>query len=185
MKARVREMAAELIRIAAARAMKEMPAIETPAGLYDEFCARFPYAETEDQERAIADVIEDLAKAARWTAGLRRCRLRKDRGGAAGRFRHGDEREPGGRRRADHASARQHYRTFRDRFAGLPVRIAHSPIYAAKDAKDIKARLSTGDVILSSVPTRCSPSPSLSAISALIVDEEQHFGVGHKEQLRV
>ncbi|HEX3484840.1 MAG TPA: CarD family transcriptional regulator, partial [Micropepsaceae bacterium] len=45
MKQRVREMAAELIRIAAARAMKEMPPTETPAGLYDEFCARFPYAE--------------------------------------------------------------------------------------------------------------------------------------------
>src|SRR5262249_25962921 len=62
MKARVREKAAELIRIAAARSLKQMPAIETPERPYDEFCARFPYAETEDQERAIADVIEDLRK---------------------------------------------------------------------------------------------------------------------------
>src|SRR5213076_194896 len=62
MKARVREMAAELIRIAAARSLKEMPPMYPPAGLYDEFCARFPYAETEDQEKAIADVIEDLGK---------------------------------------------------------------------------------------------------------------------------
>src|SRR5262249_17376956 len=44
MKARVREMAAELIRIAAARSLKQMPTTEAPAGLYDEFCARFPYA---------------------------------------------------------------------------------------------------------------------------------------------
>jgi transcription-repair coupling factor (superfamily II helicase) len=36
-----------------------LPAADPPAGLYDEFCARFPYAETEDQEKAIADVIED------------------------------------------------------------------------------------------------------------------------------
>ena len=43
--------------------------------------------------------------------------------------------------------ARQHYRTFRDRFAGLPVRIAQlSRFTPAKDAKDIKARLATGDV---------------------------------------
>ena len=62
MKERVREIAAELIRIAAARELKSLPAIDPPQGLYDEFCARFPYQETDDQERAIADVIEDLAK---------------------------------------------------------------------------------------------------------------------------
>src|SRR5205823_1653812 len=62
MKARIREMAAELIRIAAARATKDMPAMEVPRGLYEEFCARFPYVETEDQERSIIDVIDDLSK---------------------------------------------------------------------------------------------------------------------------
>ncbi len=62
MKARVREIAAELIRIAAARELKSLPPVEPPAGLYDEFCARFPYQETEDQEKAIADTITDLAK---------------------------------------------------------------------------------------------------------------------------
>ena len=62
MKARVREIAAELIRIAAARELKSLPAIDPPQGVYDEFCARFPYQETDDQERAIAETIEDLAK---------------------------------------------------------------------------------------------------------------------------
>ena len=36
-------------------------------GSWDEFCARFPFAETEDQSRAIADVLEDLASVGRWT----------------------------------------------------------------------------------------------------------------------
>ncbi|MBV9692166.1 MAG: transcription-repair coupling factor, partial [Alphaproteobacteria bacterium] len=62
MRERVREMAAELIRIAAARELKALPATDPPQGVYDEFCARFPYQETEDQEKAIADTIEDLAK---------------------------------------------------------------------------------------------------------------------------
>ncbi len=62
MKERVREIAAELIRIAAARELKSLPAVDPPHGLYDEFCARFPYQETEDQEKAIAEAIGDLAK---------------------------------------------------------------------------------------------------------------------------
>ena len=62
MKERVREIAAELIRIAAARELKSLPPVDPPQGLYDEFCARFPYQETEDQEKAIADTIADLAK---------------------------------------------------------------------------------------------------------------------------
>ena len=59
MKERVREIAAELIKIAAARQLKSLPAIDPPQGLYDEFSARFPWSETEDQERAIGEVITD------------------------------------------------------------------------------------------------------------------------------
>ena len=62
MKERVRAIAAELIRIAAARQLKSLPPVEPPHGLYDEFCARFPYQETEDQEKAIAEAIADLGR---------------------------------------------------------------------------------------------------------------------------
>ncbi|MCX7280220.1 MAG: DEAD/DEAH box helicase, partial [Alphaproteobacteria bacterium] len=61
MKERVRAIAAELIKIAAARLLKSLPPVEPPAGLYDEFAARFPYQETEDQEKAINEVVGDLA----------------------------------------------------------------------------------------------------------------------------
>ena len=61
-RARVKMLAEQLIAIAAKREMKTTESVSAPAGVYDEFCARFPYAETEDQENAIADVIEDLAK---------------------------------------------------------------------------------------------------------------------------
>ena len=187
MKARVREMAAELIRIAAARALKEMPAIETPAGLYDEFCARFPYAETEDQERAIADVIEDLAKGSpmdRLVCGD------VGFGKTEVALRAAFVMAMSGHQVAvvvpTTLLARQHYRTFRDRFAGLPVRIAQlSRFTPPKDAKDIKARLTTGDIdIVIGTHALLAKTISFRHLGLLIVDEEQHFGVGHKEQLK-
>ena len=65
-KERVRAIAAELIRIAAARSLKSLPAVEPPHGLFEEFCARFPYEETEDQQKAIEDAISaDLAASGR------------------------------------------------------------------------------------------------------------------------
>ncbi len=61
MKQRIRDMAGELIRIAAARKMRDAETMAPPEGAWDEFCARFQFVETEDQARAIADVLEDLA----------------------------------------------------------------------------------------------------------------------------
>jgi transcription-repair coupling factor (superfamily II helicase) len=187
MKARVREMAAELIRIAAARAMKEMPAAETPAGLYDEFCARFPYAETEDQEKAIADVIEDLAK------GRPMDRLvcgDVGFGKTEVALRAAFVMAMSGKQVAvvvpTTLLARQHYRTFSARFAGLPVKIAQlSRFTPPKDAKDIKARLTTGDVdIVVGTHALLAKTIEFRNLGLLIVDEEQHFGVGHKERLK-
>ena len=62
MKERIREIAGELIKIAAERALRAgRRCWRRPQGLYEEFAARFPYEETEDQERAIEDVLADLA----------------------------------------------------------------------------------------------------------------------------
>ena len=61
MKNRIREMAKGLIAIAAQRMLKQAPKLAAPEGLYDEFCARFPYDETEDQAGAIDAVLDDLA----------------------------------------------------------------------------------------------------------------------------
>jgi transcription-repair coupling factor (superfamily II helicase) len=61
-KARLREMAEGLIALAAKRALRVSDAITPPQGLFDEFCARFPYEETDDQLNAIGDVLEDLGK---------------------------------------------------------------------------------------------------------------------------
>ena len=61
MKQRIRDMAGELIRTAADRRLREAPMVTPPEGAWDEFCDRFPFVETDDQVRAIADVLEDLS----------------------------------------------------------------------------------------------------------------------------
>ena len=140
MKERVRAIAAELIKIAAARQLKSLPPVEPPSGLYDEFAARFPYQETEDQEKAIAEVVGDLA------AGRPMDRL------VCGDV--GFGKTEVAMRAAFVAAmageqvavvvpttllARQHYRGFAERFAGFPLKVRQlSRFVDAKDAKETK-----------------------------------------------
>src|SRR5947207_8025008 len=60
LKKRIREIASDLIKIAAERQLREAPKLATPQESYDEFCARFPYEETEDQLTAIDATLRDL-----------------------------------------------------------------------------------------------------------------------------
>ena len=61
LKRRLLDMAGQLIRLAAERQMRGAPAFNPPPGVYGEFAARFPYEETDDQQRAIDSVMDDLA----------------------------------------------------------------------------------------------------------------------------
>jgi transcription-repair coupling factor (superfamily II helicase) len=187
MRQRVREIAGELIRIAAARALKELPSTDPPAGLYDEFCARFPYQETEDQERAIADVIEDLAK------GRPMDRLvcgDVGFGKTEVALRAAFVIAMSGKQVAvivpTTLLARQHTKSFVERFAGYPVRIGQlSRFTGTKDAKEIKQGLTEGTVdIVIGTHALLAKSISFKNLGMVIVDEEQHFGVAHKERLK-
>ncbi|MGB8601085.1 MAG: transcription-repair coupling factor, partial [Rhizomicrobium sp.] len=186
-KARVREIAADLIRIAAARELKHLPSTEVPSGLYDEFCARFPYAETEDQDRAIADAIEDLAKGRPMDRlvcgdvgfGKTEVALRAAFVAAMAGYQVAVV-------VPTTLLARQHARNFIDRFAGFPIKVRQlSRFVTAAEAKETKAGLATGDVnIVVGTHALLAKSISFSNLGLVIVDEEQHFGVNHKEQLK-
>ena len=187
MKARVREMAAELIRIAAAREMRSLPPVEAPAGAYDEFVARFPYQETEDQDKAIADVIGDFAK------GRPMDRLvcgDVGFGKTEVALRAAFIASMGGEQVAvvvpTTLLARQHYRNFTMRFAGWPIRVAQlSRFTSPKDAKQIKEDLKDGKVdVVVGTHALLAKSVSFAHLGLVIVDEEQHFGVSHKEALK-
>ncbi|MBS0472192.1 MAG: transcription-repair coupling factor [Proteobacteria bacterium] len=186
-KERVREIAAELIRIAAARELKSLPAIDPPAGLYDEFCARFPFQETDDQEKAIADSMEDFAK------GRPMDRLvcgDVGFGKTEVALRAAFVMAMSGQQVAvvvpTTLLARQHYRNFAERFKGFPVVVRQlSRFVDAKEAKQTKAELAEGKVdIVVGTHALLAKAIQFKSLGLVIVDEEQHFGVSHKEQLK-
>jgi transcription-repair coupling factor (superfamily II helicase) len=187
MKQRLREMAAELIRVAAARAIREAPSFAPPEGLFDEFCARFPWSETEDQARAIGDVLEDLG------SGRPTDRLicgDVGFGKTEVALRAAFITAMDGRQVAvvvpTTLLCRQHFRTFSDRFAGLPIRVGElSRLVTAKDAKQAKAGLADGTIdIVIGTHALLAKDIKFRDLGLLIVDEEQHFGVAHKERLK-
>ncbi len=180
-------MAEQLIAIAAKREMKQTDLIGPPAGIYDEFCARFPYAETEDQENAIADVIEDLAK------GRPMDRLicgDVGFGKTEVALRAAFIVAMTGRQVAVIAPttllARQHLKSFRERFKGFPLKVGGlSRLIPAQEAARVKAGLADGSVdIVVGTHALLSKSISFRDVGMVIVDEEQHFGVKHKERLK-
>ncbi len=186
-KQRIQDMAAALIRIAAERKTHELPSIAPPEGAYDEFCARFPYAETDDQARAIADVLEDLA------SGRPMDRLvcgDVGFGKTEVALRAAFSVAMSGSQVAvvvpTTLLARQHFRVFSTRFQGLPVRVAQlSRLVTAKEAKEVRAGLADGSVnIVVGTHALLARSIEFEALGLVIVDEEQHFGVKHKERLK-
>jgi len=186
-KQRLREMAEGLIQLAAARALKSTAEIDPPHGLFDEFCARFPYEETEDQLNAISDVITDLS------AGKPMDRLicgDVGFGKTEVALRAAFVVAMSGQQVAvvcpTTLLARQHFKTFEQRFAGWPVKVRQlSRMVAAKEAGETRAALASGEVeIVVGTHAVLSKQVSFRDLGLVIVDEEQHFGVKHKEALK-
>ena len=186
-KARLREMAEGLIVLAAKRALRESDVIVPPHGLFDEFCARFPYEETDDQLNAIGDVLSDLAK------GTPMDRLicgDVGFGKTEVALRAAFVVAMTGQQVAivcpTTLLARQHFKTFSERFAGWPITVRHlSRMVTAKDANETRAGLKDGSFeIVVGTHAVLSEQVGFKDLGLVIVDEEQHFGVKHKEKLK-
>ena len=186
-KDRLRQMADGLIKLAAARALREGVQIDPPSGLYDEFCAQFPYEETDDQLNAIADVLEDLAK------GQPMDRLicgDVGFGKTEVALRAAFVVAMSGQQVAivcpTTLLARQHFKTFSQRFQGWPIRIRQlSRLVARKEADETRAGLKSGEIeVVIGTHALLSEQVSFKDLGLVIVDEEQHFGVKHKEKLK-
>ncbi len=187
LKKRIREIADQLINVAAAREMKRAPVLEVPDGVYEEFCARFPFEETEDQQSSISDVLADLA------SGRPMDRLicgDVGFGKTEVALRSALVTVMAGKQVAVVAPttllARQHFQTFSDRFSALPVNIAQaSRMVSARDLEKAKEGIKSGHVdIIIGTHALLGKSIKFSDLGLLIIDEEQHFGVQHKEQLK-
>ena len=187
LKKRIRDMAEKLIKVAALRELRQAPVLTPPDGLYNEFSARFPYEETEDQETSIEAVLDDLASGRPMDRlicgdvgfGKTEVALRASLIAVLA-----------GKQVAvvvpTTLLARQHFYTFTERFRGFPVKIAQaSRLVTAKDRAEVKKGLKSGDIdIVIGTHALLAKSAEFANLGLLIVDEEQHFGVQHKERLK-
>jgi transcription-repair coupling factor (superfamily II helicase) len=187
LKNRIREIAGELIKIAAERKLHEAPKLAVQAGLYDEFCARFPYDETEDQLTAIQTTLKDLE------AGRPMDRLicgDVGFGKTEVALRAAFAVALDGKQVAvvvpTTLLARQHAKTFAERFRGFPVKVAQaSRLISTKELNQVKKGLTEGAIdIVVGTHALLGKSIKFRDLGLLIVDEEQHFGVSHKERLK-
>ena len=187
MKERIRAIAGELIATAAARALRPAAIAEPDAGGYPAFVDRFPYQETDDQDRAIGDVVADLA------SGRPMDRL------VCGDV--GFGKTEVALRAAFVAAmagmqvaivcpttllARQHYLNFTERFHGFPMKTGRlSRLVPAAEAKAVKEGLADGTVdIVVGTHALLAKGIEFKRLGLVVVDEEQRFGVVHKERLK-
>jgi len=187
MKQRIQDIAGALIRTAAERRLREAETMAPAEGAWDEFCARFPFVETDDQARAIADVLEDLA------AGRPMDRLicgDVGFGKTEVALRAAFVAAMAGAQVAvvvpTTLLARQHFRGFTKRFEGLPVKVGQlSRMVTAKEATQVREQVATGEInIVIGTHALLANSVKFDNLGLVIVDEEQHFGVSHKEKLK-
>ncbi len=187
LKDRIREIADRLMRVAAERALRHAPIFSTPHSVWEAFAARFPWQETEDQLSAISDVVADLEK-----------------GSPMDRLIVGDVgfgKTEVAIRAAFVAAmagmqvalicpttllARQHFRSFAERFRGFPVTLRPlSRFVSTKEANETRELMAHGLVdIVIGTHALLAKSVTFKNLGLLIIDEEQHFGVAHKERLK-
>ena len=189
LKERMKVAAEELLAIAAKRAMRKAPALIPPHGLYEEFCNRFPYPETDDQLTSISDVLGDMA------SGHPMDRL------VCGDVGFGKTEVA---MRAAFAAvaaeqpvqvaiitpttllARQHYHAFKERFKDMPISIRQlSRMVSASESAETKQLMEEGKVdIVIGTHALLGKTVQFQKLGLMIVDEEQHFGVAQKERLK-
>ncbi len=186
-KQKIRDIAEKLIQIAAQRHLKKADAFIPPQGLYDEFCSHFPYNETDDQLNAIADVMQDLGQSVpmdrlvcgdvgfgKTEVALRAAFAVASSGAQVALI------------VPTTLLARQHYMNFKQRMEGFPVRVKMlSRLVTPKEAEQTKKGLEDGSVeIVIGTHALLSKDIKFCNLGLLIIDEEQHFGVAHKEKLK-
>ena len=186
-KERIKDIAENLLKIAAERSLSNGEIMDPPGALFEEFCARFQWSETDDQLNSIDDVVADLSSGhpmdrlicgdvgfGKTEIALRAAFLAAMSGYTVAVV------------VPTTLLARQHFQTFSERFVGLPVKIAQlSRLVSSANAKIVKDELKKGTInIVIGTHTLLSKSVNIPNLGLVIVDEEQHFGVDQKERLK-
>ena len=184
---KVRDAAAELLEIYARRAAKPGIEVHLDKPAYEQFAASFPFEETPDQASAIEAVIADLGKPApmdrvvcgdvgfgKTEVALRAAFVVAQAGKQVAVL------------VPTTLLAQQHYQNFRDRFADWPIRVeVLSRFKSAKEVNEALKLLADGllDVVIGTHKL-LAPEVRFKDLGLVIVDEEQRFGVRHKEMFR-
>lgn len=190
LKERIKYIAHQLLATAAKRLMHDVDPILVDSDSYDEFCARFPYVETEDQLKASEDIQEDLASGKIMDrlicgdVGFGKTEIAMR---AAFMMLFAKERQqqvavvvP------TTLLARQHYASFKERFAHTAVKIGHiSRFVSKKEMEETKRAMREGRVdIVIGTHALLADTIAFKNLGLVIIDEEQHFGVSQKEKLK-
>ena len=186
MKERIREIAGELIKTAALRATRPGRLVEADSS-YPAFVDRFPYEETDDQDRAISEVLDDLQSGkpmdrlvcgdvgfGKTEVALRAAFVAAMSGNQVAVI------------APTTLLVRQHFTNFTERFKGFPIEIGRlSRLVPAAEVKKTREGLEAGQVdIVIGTHALLSKQTKFKQLGLVIVDEEQHFGVTHKEKLK-
>jgi len=187
LKERIREIAGELMKVAAERALKKAPVLAAEEASFNQFVDRFPWEETDDQDRAIEDVLRDLE------SGKPMDRLvcgDVGFGKTEVALRAAFVAAMSGQQVAVVAPttllARQHFQNFSERFAGFPLNVGRlSRLVSSKEMAETREGLAHGKIdIVIGTHAILSKSTEFANLGLVIVDEEQRFGVSHKEKLK-
>lgn len=189
LKQRIKIAAEALLKTAAQRHLQKGHILDTQASTYEDFCSGFPYVETEDQARAIEEVRADLLSGRPMDRlvcgdvgfGKTEVALR-----AAFIASSGDTPMQVAIIAPTTLLARQHYKNFCERFANFPIEVRQlSRMVTPKNQKETREKLAEGKVdIVIGTHALLAKSVQFKKLGLVIIDEEQHFGVGQKERLK-
>ncbi len=183
----IEKIAADLVEMYALRKVTKGFSYGPPDELFHEFEATFGFEETPDQAKAIQDVLDDMAKNEpmdRLVCGD--VGFGKTEVALRASFRAAAE----GRQVAllcpTTVLAEQHYQTFRQRLAGFPINVGLLSRFVSKQKqKDVLKAAEQGQIdIVVGTHRLLSKDVTLPNLGLLILDEEQRFGVRHKEKLK-
>ena len=187
LKERIRQIAERLIRVAAERALRTAPALDPPDALWDQFLARFPYVETDDQLAAIEDVLTDLGSGkpmdrlicgdvgfGKTEVAIRAAFIAAMCGVQVAII------------APTTLLARQHYQNFAERFRGFPINVRPlSRFVGTRDAALTRDGIADGTAdIVVGTHALLAKGVKFKNLGLLVIDEEQKFGVQHKERLK-
>ena len=183
----VRSYAAEMLRFQAVRQSIKGLASAPDTAAMESFLRAFPYHDTPDQRRATAEIARDMHAERPMDRllcgdvgyGKTELAMRAAFRAVASGFQVAVL-------APTTVLVQQHYRSFTERFAGFPVRIGVlSRLRSAAQQSRTIAELAAGEVdIVIGTHRLCSGEVKFKNLGLVVIDEEQRFGVEHKERLR-